>query len=205
MSLAVITALCLCGQITAPSDDTLNQWESRLLESKWVLTDPVSQTPQMVLVLHDFNPSHRIFALTMYNTVTGDGIPWIQAWTGTYKTEARRANHKDIQAQDAVKLVRLHAEQYWVPVDRDRPDHVRNILKARHLIDWTDEMAYIDWLERKDFKPFYAELVFDAPFMWSEPPIPSEHMRFFLRSDEVTKIGWWKLGAEQVLTPIRKQ
>ena len=192
MSLAVVAALSLCGQITPHGDDTLNQWESRLLESKWVLTDPRSGTPQMVLVLKDFTPSHRIFQLTMYNAPTGDGTPWVQTWTGTYKMESRRANNKEFEAQDAVKLVRLHADQYWIPVDRDRPDRVKNSLMARGLLNWTDEIAYIDWLERKDFKPFFAELIVDAPFMWAEPPIPTEHARFFLRSDEVTKIGWWK-------------
>ncbi len=205
MGFAVITALCLCGQDGFPKDDTLNQWESRLLESKWVLTDPATGVPHVLLVLRDYTPSHRIFQLTIYHHEPGLNLPWAETWTGTYKMEARKAGDGNRGREDDIKLARLHADQYWLPVERNRPESIKNVLEARGLIDWTDEINYIDWLERKDFKPFFAELIFDAPFLRTLPELSGGRVAFFLRSDEVTKIGWWNIGTTYVLSPVHKR
>ena len=223
MGFAVAMALCLCGQTVYSSEDTLDQWESRLLESKWVLTDPVSGDPRIVLVLKCFSPDHRIFQLTLYNEGQDETLPRIQTWTGSYKMESRKATRNDVDTQDSVKLARLHADQYWVPVNPDlygapdrfrtgwaspdgfKPYCMRSWLKQRGLIHWTEEINYIDWSERIDFKPFYAELVFDAPFMWTEPLVHPEDCKFFLRSDAITHIGWWKIGTQYVLSPVKKR
>ncbi len=213
MGIAIAAALLLGGQVIYTSEDTLDQWENHLLESKWTLTDKETGAPRMVLVLKYFSPNHRIFELTMFHDCT-PGKPWVETWTGTYKTEARRSEDKTNDARDAVKLIRLRAEQHWYPVDSEPywwPPDGRGLAKVGHwllekgLIHWTDILSHIDWVERKEFKEFFAELIFDAPFMALEPPIPAEDVRFFLRSDEVKNIGWWQIGTEYVFSPMRKR
>ena len=223
MGFAVAMALCLCGQTVYSSEDTLDQWENRLLESKWVYTDPTSGAPRIVLVMKCFSPDHRIFQLTLYNEGIDDTLPYIQTWTGTYKMESRKATRNDTDSQDSVKLARIRADQYWVPVnanhcrwpgryipawsgsDGQQFCSMRQMLQARGLIHWTEDINYIDWSERIDFKPFYAELVFDAPFMWTEPLANPENVKLFLRSDAITHIGWWKIGCQYILSPVKKQ
>lgn len=213
MGFAIAAALLLGGQGVYTSEDTLDQWENHLLESKWTLTDKETGAPRLVLVLKYFSPNHRIFELTMFHDCT-PGKPWVETWTGTYKTEARRSEDKKDDARDAVKLVRLRAEQHWYPVDSEPywwppdgrgPAKVGHWLLEKGLIHWTDIVSHIDWVERKEFKEFFAELIFDAPFMALESPIPPENVRFFLRSDEVKNIGWWQIGTEYVLSPVRKR
>ena len=250
MGFAVVMALCLCGQEVYSTDDTLDQWESGLLESKWALTDRDTGAPQMLLVLKCLPPEHRIFELTMYNNATGPATPnidvspykpaakedvptigpvprleaWpkIEAWTGTYKMESRKASHNSMDNQENIKLVRLQVEQHWMPVDRQRlwwariggenptqetslePTCLKDVLRGRGLIDWTDEISYIHWFDRKDFKPFYVELIFEAPFLREQGPLTSDHIKFFLRSDSVRKIGWWKIGTQYTLDAVKK-
>jgi hypothetical protein len=214
MGFAVVMALLLGRQDVLSSEDTLDQWENHLLESKWTLTDKESGAPRMVLVLKYFSADHRIFELTVFNDCRREGVPWIETWTGTYKMEARRPEDKTSQAQDALKLVRLRAEQHWYPVDSAPywwPPDGRGAAKVgpwlweRGLIHWTELISNIDWVERKEFKEFFAELIFDAPFMAQEPPIAPDSVRFFLRSDEVKHIGWWQIGVERVFSSVRKR
>jgi hypothetical protein len=226
---ALLATLVLGGQHARAiepaytSEDTLEQWENHLLESKWTWRHPVTGMPHMVLVLKYFTGNHRTFELTMFHDhdpspgrhvpmVDYPCRPWVETWTGTYKTEARRAEDKKFDQQDAVKLIRLRAEQHWYPVNScpywwspdGHPAKVGPWMRDRGLIDWTDMISNIDWVEKKQFKEFFAELIFDAPFMADEAPIPADNVRFFLRSDAVKKIGWWQIGTEYVFEPVKK-
>jgi len=219
----MLTALLLGGQNACAfqtaytSEDTVDQWENHLLESKWVWPDEKTDLPAIVLALKYYPGDHRTFELTMYhdqNPCPGccECQPWVETWTGTYKTEGRRAENKSSDAKDAVKLLRLRAEQHWYPVNSNpywwspggHPAKVGPWLRDRGLIRPTEMISYIDWVEKKHFKEFFAELVFDAPFMASEAPIAPENVRLFLRSDSVKHIGWWQVGTEYIFTPAKR-
>lgn len=232
MNLAIVMALSLCGQTVDvyTSDDTLDQWEHGLLESKWTLTDKKTGFPRMLLVLKCWPVDHRVFEFTMRNPwdeaalarIDGSPLPRIEVWTGTYKMISRKYASDQLSVQDLMQMIRLSVEQHWVPASpdhywplvaesRDRlPQHglsphtLAGALESRDLIHWTDEISYIHWTEHKEFKEFFAELIFDAPFMRKSPPSTSERMKFFLRSDAVKKIGWWKIGTQYEFSAVNK-
>ena len=191
------------------------------------LPDPVTGEPHMLLVLKCFPPEHRIFELTMYNPRSGCYGPRLEVWTGSYKMEARKANNNYLEQQDSMKLARIEADQHWVPLNRARDwwpqderygwpapagdvgllggsDSLTGWLKSRGVLHWSDEIHDLDWAEHKEFKSFRVELVFDAPFMRPLSPATSEQVHFFLRSDDVKHVGWWKIGQMFTFSAIKK-
>ncbi len=224
MNLAIVMALSLCGQRvdTYTGDDTLDQWEHGLLESKWECVDKATLNPRMLLLMKYWPVDHRVFQLVMRNPWEGTASPRVEVWTGTYKMMSRRTEDNHLSNQDTMQMVRLSFDQHWVPVERghywppihEDPDRLRHdglspltlagSLEAKGLVHWTEEISYIHWAEHKDFKQFFAELIFDAPFMRKNYVATSEKMKFFLRSDSVKKVGWWKIGAEHTFSAVKK-
>jgi hypothetical protein len=230
MNLAIVVALGLCGQPidTFTGDDTLDQWEHGLLESKWAYADRATGAPRILLVMKYWPVDHRVFQLMIRNPWEGEPTPRLEIWTGTYKMMSRRLPGSQLSDQDMMQLVRLSFEQHWVPEERghfwppvqeyplrlpyDGPNHGRlspltlaGALEAEGRIHWTEEISYIDWKEHRDFKQFFAELVFDAPFIRKDYVATSENMKFFLRSDSVKKIGWWKIGTDYTFSAVKKR
>ena len=99
-------------------DDTLDQWEHGLLESKWAYTDPATGAPRMLLLLKHWPVDHRVFQLVIRNPWEGEPTPRIEIWTGTYKMMSRRLPGGQLSNQDMMQLVRLSFEQHWVPEER---------------------------------------------------------------------------------------
>jgi hypothetical protein len=218
-------ALSLCGQgiDTYTGDDTLDQWEQGLLESKWEYVDPVTKLPRMLLVLKYWPVDHRVFQLVMRNPWDSAPVPRIEIWTGTYKMMQRRLPGGQLSDQEMMQMVRLSMEQHWVPVERghywppvnedlDRlrrnelsPLTLAGSLEDQGLIHWSEEISYIHWTEHKDFKEHFVELILDAPFMRKDYVATSEKMKFFLRSDAVKRVGWWPIGTEYTFSAIKKR
>ena len=207
MGIPTVLALCLCGQVRFSPDDSINQWESHLLESSWALNDPLSSGPRVLLVIKCLRPDHRIFQLYLYDRWEEGPCATVRAWTGTYKMESREYRENGI----AEKIVRLNFEQYWLPVDGFKPNRIRAwmneqdfVQRARDLtlFHWSEELDLLNWVEERDFKPFLAEMRVDGPK--PDEPIPAEYVKFLLRSADVKKVGWWLTGTEYVLEPVRK-
>lgn len=199
MGIVAVMSLWLCGQAPVLSERTLDQWENRLAETQWVLKDEVTGEPWMLLVLKHYPVNNRIFRLTMYHPADRTVGPRMETWTGSYKMEARRAS--DDYDQDAIKLVRLQADRRWWPVNWiGRCDLVRPLLAANPM-PWPASLVWVDWLEQDEFRPFFAELVFEAPFL---PAAEEPQVQFLLRSDEVLGIGWWKIGTVYRFSPVPK-
>ena len=214
MVLSVMMAIVLGGPGVFTVDDTLDQWEYHLLEHKWTMVDKHTGLPKLALTLRWLPGDHRVFELLMFNGPTNyPGAPWVEAWTGTYKMEARRAGDPKEDRKDAVKLVRLQVEQHWHPVDSapywwpergQDPMNVGQWLYEKGRFPWYDLMYYVDWLERKEFKNFFAELIFDAPYFEQRPRQSPDNERFLLRCDAVKHLGWWQIGTMMELAPARK-
>lgn len=207
MAIAALLALYLGAQPVDVGKDTIEQWENRLLESKWLLEDEATGTPRILLVLQNYPVDHRIFRLCMYNPRNREGRPWLETWTGTYKMEARRSGDKEGDHRDAVKLIRLQADRYWLPVNRERvfDEFEHQFLEKYARLPWTETLDWIDWIEQDEFKPFFAELIFDAPYLPATAVTPADNVRFLLRSDEVSKISWWKIGTVRQFFPVWKR
>lgn len=209
MNLAAVLTICLFGQVTYSLDDSLNQWENHLLESRWALLDKATEEPRVFLVFNCFTPDHRIFSLYLHDQWEGDAYRTVRCWTGTYKMESREKKDKSI----VEKIVRLKCEQFWIPVDSDKPNKMRRWMaeqgysrwlgepEARH---WTENLDFLHWTEEVDFKPFYAEFNMTPPSPATEPNVSPDCIHFFLRSDDVKKIGWWTIGTHYLMTPVKK-
>lgn len=224
MNFAIVMALGLCGQSIDifTGDDTLDQWEQGLLESKWECRDKATGAPRMLLVMKYWPVDYRVFQLVMRNPWEGTSSPRVEVWTGTYKMMSRRTEDNYMSTQEQIQMVRLSFDQHWVPVERGHywPAVLEDPLRLRHdglspltlagalqaedRLHWSEEISYIHWAEHKDFKQFFAELIFDAPFMRKDYVATSEKMKFFLRSDSVKKVGWWRIGTEQTFTSLKK-
>lgn len=224
MHFAIVMALGLCGQSidVYTGDDTLDQWEQGLLESKWECRDPKTGEPRMLLVMKYWPVDYRVFQLVMRNPWEGASTPRVEAWTGTYKMMSRRFDANHLSTQDTIQMVRLSFDQHWVPIERGHywpPVHedpwrlrhdglspltLAGALQAEKRLHWSEEISYIHWAEHKNFKQFFAELIFDAPFLRKDYVATSEKMKFFLRSDSTKKVGWWKIGTEQTFTALKK-
>jgi hypothetical protein len=209
MGFAGVVACCLLGQVPFALEDSLNQWENRLIESRWMLVDEATKLPQALLVLKCFHPDHRVFELYMFGRghECEDRL-WLRAWTGTYKMERREYASKGI----VESLVRLKFEQHWLPVDPYKPDRLRRWMRETGLVEWAreryavrwlEDVGLLDWIEEVDFKPFMAELKLDN--VPSQSAYYCDAIRFLLRSDDVKHVGWWPIGVDQVFTPVPKQ
>jgi len=209
MGFATVVAYCLLGQVPYVVEDSLNQWENRLIESRWILVDKTTKAPQILLVLKCFNPDQRMFELYMFGRghECQDRLS-LRAWTGTYKMERREIASKGY----AESLVRLKFDEHWLPVDPDKPARLRQWMTDLGLVSWTRERSEIrwledvhllDWTEEIDFKPFMAELKLDN--VPSQSEYYCDAIRFLLRSDDVRHVGWWQIGTDQVLAPVPKQ
>lgn len=207
MGLATVMALCLCGQIRYSSDDSLNQWESHLLEARWVLVDEATSTPRILLVFKCLTPDHRLFELYLYDRWDDEQVETVRAWTGTYKMESRENRDKSISE----KLVRLNFDQHWVPVDGTKAIWIKDWMtrlgfvywtRESDLIHWIEALQFLDWTEERDFKPFLAEFKIDGPT--AAEPIPPENIKFLLRSNDVKRVGCWVIGTQYVLSPVKK-
>jgi len=209
MGFVGIVAYCLLGQVPYVIDDSLNQWENRLIESRWILVDPATKAPQILLVLKCYNPDHRVFELYMFGRghECQDRLA-LRAWTGTYKMERRERAREGYTES----LVRLKFDEHWLPVDAYKPEWLRRWMtdfgmtrwsQERSELRWLEDIALLDWTEEMDFKPFMAEMKLD------NAPLGSEYycdaIRFLLRSDDVKHVGWWRIGTDLVLTPVPKQ
>jgi hypothetical protein len=214
MNLAAIVTVCLLGQVTYSVDDSLNQWENHLLEARWVLMDRVTDEPRVFLTFKCFTPDHRIFSLYLYDQWEGDAYRTVRCWTGTYKMESREKKDKTV----VEKIVRLKCEQYWIPVDSEKPSRIRRWMSDGWMSDqgftrwltepdsrhWTENLDFLHWTEEVDFKPFYAEFKLTPPSPKTEADVPSDCIHFQLRSDDVKKVGWWIIGNDYLMTPVKK-
>ncbi len=230
MNLAIVLALSLCGGPidTYTEDDTLDQWEQGLLDSKWEYVDPSTPGRRILLVMKHWPVDHRVFQLVIRNPWEGEPTPRIEIFTGTYRIMSRRLPGGQLSNQDMMQLIRLSVDQHWVPEERGHfwppvngyaanaehndlvngrlsPLTLAGALEAEHRIDWTEEISHIHWREHKDFHQWFIELVFDAPFMRKNYVATSEKMKFFLRSDSVKRVGWWKIGTEYMFSAVKKR
>ena len=221
MGFATAIAICLFAQLGDSSEYSLNQWESRLLESRWTLIDPTADCPRLLLVLKHHPSDYRTFELYLYDwvddelwrTIEGpwraDVGPWrtVEAWTGTYKMQSRENHDRSISE----KLVQLNVDQHWLSVDSSRlarigmrvDEHGRVTRRCpRPRTEWIEELALLHWTEESDFKPFLAEMKLDTPA--PAEPIPAESVKFLLRSNDVLNVGWWTIGTQYALSPVQK-
>ena len=217
MNFAALLTVCLFGQITYSVDDSLNQWEDHLLESQWILKDPVTEEPRAFLVFKCFTPDHRIFALYLQDQWDGDSYRTLRCWTGTYKMERREKKIEYSEKEDtrppAEIITRLKFEQFWIPVDSDKPNKMRRWMSEQGLTHWISEpdarhwsenLDVLHWTEEVDFKPFYAEFNLTPPSPITEPEVSSDCLHFLLRSVDVKKVGWWPINTEHLLGPVKK-
>ncbi len=209
MSFAAILTLCLCTQVTYSPEDSINQWENHLLEAKWALVDEVTGAPRLLLVMRCMRPDHRIFELYMYDWWDGTTVRTVDAWTGSYKMEARE-NRKTKLPE---KFVRLEFEQHWSPVDVGKQQWLerwmttqgyRRWIAEGDAAHWTEALSMLDWTEEIDFKPFFVQFKIDPAPNTVVGPRSIESIKFRMMSDDVKKVGWWKLDDEFVLSPVKK-
>lgn len=202
MGLAAVVAFCLCGQIRYSVEDSLNQWEQHLLETKWAVVDKLTGVPKMLLVIKCYTPDHRLFELYQYDRWDNEPEPTLRAWTGRYKMESRENRDKSMSE----KIVRLNVDEHWLPVDGLKLAKTRNWMLSQgfvhwinedHRFHWTEELDFLHWTEEQDFKPFLAEFKI-------EPGDAPENVKFLLRSDDIKRVGWWVIGTGYQLEPVKK-
>jgi len=209
MSFAAILTLCLYGQVVYSPEDSINQWESHLLEARWALLDESTAAPRVLLVFRCLRPDHRVFELYMYDWWGNTTLRTVEAWTGTYKMEARE-NRKTEKPE---KYVQLEFEQHWLPVDVGKQQWLEQWMSGRgyhrwltegDATHWTETLEMLDWTEGLDFKPFIVKFQLEPVTGSAVGPQSIEGIRIRLLSDDVKKVGWWTLNEEHDMTPVKK-